>query len=156
MLRLSTVFKALSDETRLKIVDLLLAHDLCVGAIAARLGVSSATVSQHMQVLRKAGIVKGEKRGYWTHYVINRGVLEELASGLMELSKKEIEPYQVCMREQGKKERRCEDMCEACCAHPEKLKDGPEKCSPEQIKECHGDKDIHPCEKKDEGKEGQN
>ena len=38
-------------------------------------------------------------------------------------------------------------MCEKrrCCQQPEKLKDKPEKCSPEQVKECHGDPEEHPC-----------
>lgn len=38
-------------------------------------------------------------------------------------------------------------MCERgkCCRHPEKLDDKPEKCSPEQVKECHGDAVEHPC-----------
>jgi hypothetical protein len=37
-------------------------------------------------------------------------------------------------------------MCKECCQHPENLKGKPEGCSPEQIKECHGDAKEHPCE----------
>ncbi len=74
--------KALADETRLKLVGLLLSHDLCVGALAHRLGISEAAVSQHLQVLRKAGLIKGEKRGYWTHYAVERDVLKDLAERL--------------------------------------------------------------------------
>ena len=36
-------------------------------------------------------------------------------------------------------------MCDCKCEHPEKLKTKPENCTPEQIKECHGDEE-HPCE----------
>jgi len=39
-------------------------------------------------------------------------------------------------------------MCKASCQCPEKLKDKPENCSPEQIKKCHGDIKDHPCEEK--------
>jgi DNA-binding transcriptional ArsR family regulator len=74
--------KALADENRLKLVNLLLTQDLCVGALAHRLGVSDAAVSQHLQVLRKAGLIRGEKRGYWTHYTVERSVLKDLAERL--------------------------------------------------------------------------
>ncbi len=55
------VFKTLSDETRFNLVRLLLTHDFCVGALAHRLGISEAAVSQHLKSLREAGLVKGEK-----------------------------------------------------------------------------------------------
>ena len=150
MERLISIFKALSDETRWKIVELLLTHDLCVGAIAARIGVSKAAISQHMQVLRKAGIVRGEKRGYWTHYTVNRDIFEEVAGGLTLLREKPLDPTGVCIRKVSEKEGRCEDMCETCCMHPERLKGKPQDCSPEQIRECHGDVKAHPCEEKED------
>jgi DNA-binding transcriptional ArsR family regulator len=78
--------KALADENRLKLVALLLSHNLCVGALAKRLEISEAAVSQHLQVLRKAGLVKGEKRGYWTHYRVERDVLRQLADQLDKLA----------------------------------------------------------------------
>lgn len=37
-------------------------------------------------------------------------------------------------------------MCMDCCQEPEKLKGKPQDCTPEQIKECHGDVEGHPCE----------
>lgn len=74
--------RALADETRLKLISLLLTHDLCVGALAHRLGISDAAVSQHLRVLRKAGLIKGEKRGYWTHYAVERDILRKLADRL--------------------------------------------------------------------------
>jgi ArsR family transcriptional regulator, arsenate/arsenite/antimonite-responsive transcriptional repressor len=74
--------KALADGTRLRLLTLLLTHDLCVGALAHRLEISEAAVSQHLQVLRKAGLIKGEKRGYWTHYSVERDVLRQFADEL--------------------------------------------------------------------------
>lgn len=41
-------------------------------------------------------------------------------------------------------------MCKGCCEHPEKLEGRPEECSPEQIKECHGETKEHPCEEEAE------
>ena len=40
-------------------------------------------------------------------------------------------------------------MCKSGCEFPEKLKETPEKCTPEQIKECHGDTKNHPCAEKE-------
>ena len=70
--KLARVFKALSDETRLRLVKTLveLAPDdaLCVNALGATLGVSQPAVSQHLAVLRAADLVIGERRGYHVHY----------------------------------------------------------------------------------------
>jgi len=78
------IFKALADDTRFRIIHLLLTHDLCVGALADRLSMSKAAVSQHLQILRKAGLVRGEKRGYWTHYGVDRDVLRRIGETLKE------------------------------------------------------------------------
>lgn len=79
-------FKTLGDANRFKIVNLLLGHDLCVGALAQHLGISKPAVSQHLQVLRKAGLVKGEKRGYWTHYMVERNMLKQMADTLVNMA----------------------------------------------------------------------
>ena len=78
--------KALADERRLEILRKLLNSDLCVGALARHLGVSKPAVSQHLQILRKAGLVLGEKRGYWTHYMVDRHALSRLAAELNRLA----------------------------------------------------------------------
>ena len=92
------VLKAISDENRLKIINLLLVHDYCVGALAARLGISKAAVSQHLQVLRKSGLVKGEKRGYWTHYSVQRESLRLLAGTFEDLAAKNGS-HRACQKE---------------------------------------------------------
>ena len=81
------ILKALSDDTRYSLVNLLLKHDLCVGALAARLNISESAVSQHLKVLRDAGIVKGDKRGYFTHYYVDRNILRKAADMMIELSR---------------------------------------------------------------------
>ncbi|MGI5835450.1 MAG: ArsR/SmtB family transcription factor [Chloroflexota bacterium] len=91
---LARIFKALSDETRLRLV-LLLANQgtdgaLCVGALAKRLGVTQSAVSQHLAVLRAAGLVIDERRGYYVHYRVNRDRLAEWQQRISEtLSKAE-------------------------------------------------------------------
>ena len=148
-----TRLKGLADKNRFRIIDLLLKHDLCVGALAHHLEISKAAVSQHLQILRKAGLVKGEKRGYWTHYSVEKPVLRQLADDLKMMADRES-PETVCFRMYNEEDRLCgkevEKMCNCHCEHPEKLHGSPEECTPEQIKECHGDTENHPCKKKKE------
>jgi len=80
------VIKALSDDNRLSILGMLLRHDLCVGALSKHIGVSEAAVSQHLKVLREAGLVTGEKRGYYTHYAVNRDLLRDTAEELLRMA----------------------------------------------------------------------
>ena len=89
--------KSLADEKRFKILEILLSSDLCVRALAHRLGISESSVSQHLQTLRKAGLVKGEKRGYWTHYSVQREALRELAEALTEIADRPrlIQPFRM-------------------------------------------------------------
>lgn len=142
------ILKTLSDETRFELVKLLLTHDFCVGALAQHLGLSEAAVSQHLKLLREAGLVKGEKRGYWTHYMVEKKKLTELAELLSELTNLMPCPESVCIKKINAKSdchKEGAKMCDCKCQYPERLKGRPEECTPEQIKECHGD-EKHPCE----------
>ena len=146
------VLKTLSDETRFELLRLLLTHDFCVGALARHLRISEAGVSQHLKLLREAGLVRGEKRGYWTHYMVEKNKLNELAELLRELTNLVPCSEGVCVKNRNAKidcQKEGEKMCDCKCQYPEKLKGKPEECTPEQIKECHGDKE-HPCEEKKE------
>ena len=102
------ILKALSDETRIKIVNILLSHDYCVGALTKRLDISEAAVSQHLQVLRKAGVVTGEKRGYYTHYRVNRDLLREASDKMKEMSGKTRECEGGCSKHTTGEHRYCE------------------------------------------------
>jgi len=97
------VLKALADETRFNIVELLLQHDFCVRALAKRLGVSEAAVSQHLQILRKAGVVRGEKRGYFTHYRVENEALENASDELREMIRINNDFRNTCKRRSAKK-----------------------------------------------------
>jgi DNA-binding transcriptional ArsR family regulator len=70
------VFKILSVESRVRMIDLLRRRSLCVNALARALNISSAAVSQHLRILRDADVVIAEKRGYFVHYRINEKTLE--------------------------------------------------------------------------------
>jgi DNA-binding transcriptional ArsR family regulator len=62
------MFRALSVEKRVEIVQLLAKRSLCVGALSNITGISPGAVSQHMRVLRDAGLVEADRRGYFVHY----------------------------------------------------------------------------------------
>ena len=69
--KLARWLKVLSVGTRLRIIQLLNGRALCVNALARRLGITQSAVSQHLRILREAGLVVDEKRGYYVHYRLN-------------------------------------------------------------------------------------
>lgn len=71
MEELSTIFKALSDETRLRIIKLLEQGELCVCDITAALDMVQPKVSFHLSTLKEAGFIRDRKQGKWIHYSLN-------------------------------------------------------------------------------------
>ena len=61
-------FRAFSDQTRLRILHLLLAGEMCVCDIVDIINVPQPTASRHLAYLRRAGLVATEKKGLWTYY----------------------------------------------------------------------------------------
>jgi len=81
------IFKALSVESRVRILELIKSRSLCVNALAHILGITPAAVSQHLRILRDSGVLNAEKRGYFVHYSVNMKVLNDwrrTASSLLE------------------------------------------------------------------------
>lgn len=70
--RLIAIFKALGNPTRFEIMKYLVTHPGCItGDIVAVLPLAQSTVSQHLKVLRQAGLIKGEVEGPATSYCID-------------------------------------------------------------------------------------
>lgn len=65
---LTSVYAALADQTRLRILALLRQGEVCVCHIHASLGVPQPTVSRHLAYLRRAGLVTARRDGVWMHY----------------------------------------------------------------------------------------
>ena len=72
---LARILKVLSVATRVRIVQILKSRGLCVGAMASQLDVTQGAVSQHLRLMRDAGLVIDEKRGYYVHYRLNEETL---------------------------------------------------------------------------------
>lgn len=68
---IAKVFKAMDDEKRLQILDMLHAGERCACVILEDLEISQSTLSHHMKILCDSGIVKGRKEGKWVHYSID-------------------------------------------------------------------------------------
>jgi len=88
--RLSDILKALSHPVRLQIVDLLSRHggEVCVCDIESQFALKQPTISHHLKILRKAGLIDYERRGSWAYYFIRAEQLEPLR----ELIRSWIEP----------------------------------------------------------------
>ena len=72
--------RALGDETRLRILHLLLGSEVCVCDLEAAMPVKQPTISHHLKLLRDAGMVENERQGNWSYYFVNRDAVESLRS----------------------------------------------------------------------------
>lgn len=79
------MLKALGDETRLKILIILSRRQICAKGLAKHLNISEATVSQHIKILKDAGIITGEKVGYYVHYHLQQETLLEVGRFINEI-----------------------------------------------------------------------
>ena len=75
-------FKALSDPTRREILHILRDGAKTAGEIGSHFDMAAATVSHHLSVLKKAGLVTDDKRGKWIYYEMNLSVLDEITGWL--------------------------------------------------------------------------
>ncbi|MDP2653346.1 MAG: autorepressor SdpR family transcription factor [Candidatus Omnitrophota bacterium] len=80
---MNKIYKALSDPTRRKILELLREKDLSAGDIAAHFDLTKPTLSKHFSVLKEADLIQGAKQGTTIMYCLNVSVLEEALLSLM-------------------------------------------------------------------------
>jgi ArsR family transcriptional regulator, arsenate/arsenite/antimonite-responsive transcriptional repressor len=85
---MNSVFKALNDQTRREIVELLKKGDLTAGEIADHFDISKPSISHHLDLLKQAGIVSSVKQGQFIYYSLNATVLDEIISWFMGLQNK--------------------------------------------------------------------
>ncbi len=82
----SEIFKVLSVETRVKIIELLKAQGpLGAKDIGVTIGITTAAVSQHLKILKQAGLVGSERKGYWIPYSIDEKAMENCRQLLNEV-----------------------------------------------------------------------
>lgn len=81
MKRIAEFYKALGDETRLRILEMLSEKVMCVCEIIDRLDISQPAVSHHLKILRQAGLVNDSREGKWIYYSFNERVFDETFPG---------------------------------------------------------------------------
>lgn len=89
---MSLVFKALSDPTRRRVLELLRRRPMSAGELAEHFDVSKPTLSAHFAVLREAGLVTTEKQGKSIVYELQMSVLEEALLGFAQIFGWELQP----------------------------------------------------------------
>ena len=80
---LQETMKALADPTRRKILEMLKKGPMTAGQLGRQFDMTGATVSHHLSILKKAGLVHDEKKGTYIFYEINTSVMEDLISWVM-------------------------------------------------------------------------
>lgn len=84
---MNSLFKALNDETRREILNLLKVEDLTAGEIAAAFNISKPSISHHLDLLKRADLVSSVKKGQYVVYSINTTILEEVMQWIINLKK---------------------------------------------------------------------
>lgn len=84
-MKLQETFRALGDPTRREIISLLRDGPLHAQQIADHFATSNATISHHLTVLKKAGLLLDEKQGKYIYYELNTGVLDEIIAWISSL-----------------------------------------------------------------------
>ena len=87
------VFKAISDETRLKILDMLSCGQMCACDILEGLSISQSTLSYHMKSLTECELVNSNKKGSWVEYTLNRERMDDVIAFIKLVSRKKRRLY---------------------------------------------------------------
>ncbi|TYC07654.1 winged helix-turn-helix transcriptional regulator [Bizionia gelidisalsuginis] len=84
---MNSLFKALNDETRRQIVELLKEKDMNAGEIAEQFNISKPSISHHLDILKRADLITSEKKGQFVEYSLNTSILEDLINWILTLKK---------------------------------------------------------------------
>lgn len=84
---MNLLFKALNDNTRRQILELLKEKDLTAGEIADAFNISKPSISHHLDILKRADLVTSIKKGQFVEYAINTTILEDVLKWIITLKK---------------------------------------------------------------------
>ena len=84
---MNSIFKALNDETRREILELLKVKDLSAGEIADYFNISKPSISHHLDILRRADLISSEKKGQFVIYSINTTLMEDVLQWILTFKK---------------------------------------------------------------------
>lgn len=103
-----TLFQALADRTRLRLLNLMADRELCVCYFVEILGESQPKISRHLAYLRRAGLVRARREGKWMHYSLSEPADRESAT-ILEATLRALADDRLMQRDRASLER-------ACCA----------------------------------------
>lgn len=98
-------FKATSDETRLKIIDMLSCGEMCACDILEEFSISQSTLSYHMKILTDCGLVNGVRDGAWMRYTLNPDKINEVFGFLTDITREKEDC--ICMNRKNKLSNKC-------------------------------------------------
>lgn len=84
---MNTIFKALNDETRRSILELLRKRDMTAGEIAKEFHISKPSISHHLDILKRSDLVTSEKKGQFIVYSLNTTIVDDIINWIISLKK---------------------------------------------------------------------
>lgn len=87
LIKMNYLFKALNDETRRQILEMLKQKDMTAGDIAEAFNISKPSISHHLDILKRADLVSSEKKGQFITYSLNTTILEDVLKWIITLKK---------------------------------------------------------------------
>lgn len=84
---MNTIFKALNDETRREILEMLRKGEMTAGGIADHFDISKPSISHHLDILKRADLVSSEKKGQFVVYALNTTIVDDIINWILTLKK---------------------------------------------------------------------
>jgi DNA-binding transcriptional ArsR family regulator len=84
---MNAIFKALNDETRRAILELLRKQEMTAGDIAEQFHISKPSISHHLDILKRADLVSSEKKGQFVVYSLNTTIVDDILQWIITLKK---------------------------------------------------------------------
>jgi len=91
MSKMNIMFKALSDKTRRKILEMLKDGDLTAGEIADKFDMTKPSITHHLNLLYQANLVDKERDGQYIYYTLNTTVMQEVYSWVFDFVKRDLD-----------------------------------------------------------------
>ena len=99
MRQTSNLYKALSDQSRLRILMMLQERSLCVCEIVEILGLANSTVSKHLSILRNTDLIMDEKDGRWVNYRLSTSRESDLISGVIKQLNEQLQDDKIIQQD---------------------------------------------------------
>ncbi len=84
---MNSIFKALNDDTRRQILEMLRQKELSAGEIAEQFNISKPSISHHLDILKQADLVSSNKQGQFVIYSLNTTIVDDILKWLITLKK---------------------------------------------------------------------